>query len=170
MDQIVINDTNILIDLTNIGLADAFFRLPYSFHTIDLVLNELTDTQQHNAIMKYVNNGSLNIKSYSENELINAALYHQEFHGNPSFIDTTLIKYTQETGGILLTGDNRMRKQAEEKNVTVRGVLFVFDKLVECEIVTEENAAIYLEKLMTTNRRLPHGECMSRIEKWSNTD
>lgn len=53
MDIIVVNDTNIFIDLMSVDLLDDFFRLPIEIHTTDFVLNELTDESQHNAIQKH---------------------------------------------------------------------------------------------------------------------
>ena len=43
MDILVVNDTNIFIDLISVDLLDDFFNLPIGVHTTDLVLNELTD-------------------------------------------------------------------------------------------------------------------------------
>ena len=51
---IVVNDTNIFIDLMSVDLLDDFFRLPIEIHTTDFVLNELTDESQHNAIQKHI--------------------------------------------------------------------------------------------------------------------
>ncbi len=40
--EIVINDTNIFLDLYDIGLLDDFFQLPIRVHTVDFVINEIT--------------------------------------------------------------------------------------------------------------------------------
>ena len=44
--EIVVNDTNIFIDLHSIRLLDQFFELPITVHTVDFVINELTDEVQ----------------------------------------------------------------------------------------------------------------------------
>lgn len=55
--EIVVNDTNIFIDLHSIRLLDQFFELPITVHTVDFVINELTDEVQFKAINKYIENG-----------------------------------------------------------------------------------------------------------------
>ena len=39
--EIVISDTNIFIDLWNIGLLEQFCELPLSIHTTDFIIGEL---------------------------------------------------------------------------------------------------------------------------------
>lgn len=46
MKIIAVNDTNIIIDLFNIGLFDLFFSSDIELHTTDFVLDELTDKEQ----------------------------------------------------------------------------------------------------------------------------
>ena len=49
--EIIVNDTNIFIDLHSCGLLDSFFKLPYKVHTTDLVMSELTiETSREQAI------------------------------------------------------------------------------------------------------------------------
>ena len=46
METVVVNDTNIFIDLLSIDLLDEFFLLPLSIHTNDFIINELTEPSQ----------------------------------------------------------------------------------------------------------------------------
>lgn len=39
--QIVVNDTNLFIDLIHAELIDFFFQLPFEVHTTDFVVDEL---------------------------------------------------------------------------------------------------------------------------------
>lgn len=41
MKQIVVNDTNVFIDLLEVGLLDKFFLLSWEIHTTDFVMLEL---------------------------------------------------------------------------------------------------------------------------------
>ena len=69
MDIIVVNDTNIFIDLISVGLLDDFFHLPIEIHTTDFVLNELTDESQSAAVWRHVNSKHLTVKRYSGTEV-----------------------------------------------------------------------------------------------------
>ena len=44
--KIVVNDTNILIDLAELGLLEEFSKLGFELHTIDLIVNELEKPAQ----------------------------------------------------------------------------------------------------------------------------
>ena len=57
--EIVINDTNIFLDLYDIGLLDTFFRLPIRVHTVDFVVNEISRPNQAQAIQQLIDNGML---------------------------------------------------------------------------------------------------------------
>lgn len=46
METIVVNDTNIFIDLIAVDLLDKFFSLPIEIHTTDFVVHELTEPLQ----------------------------------------------------------------------------------------------------------------------------
>ena len=55
--DIIVNDTNIFIDLHTSGLLNDFFILPKEDHTVDFVISELTDDKQRQAIDYFVNIG-----------------------------------------------------------------------------------------------------------------
>ncbi len=44
--KILVNDTNIFIDLHSVGLLEEMCRLPYEIHTVDLVVAEIADADQ----------------------------------------------------------------------------------------------------------------------------
>ncbi len=59
---LLVNDANILIDLLQINLMSAFFRLPYEFHVTDLVAAEVLESNA--AVLKAcIDNGTLNPSS-----------------------------------------------------------------------------------------------------------
>ena len=43
--QIVVNDTNLFIDLIHAELIDFFFQLPFEVHTTDFVVGEIEDPE-----------------------------------------------------------------------------------------------------------------------------
>lgn len=59
--DIVVNDTNIFIDLYSVGLIDAFFNLPFEVHTVDFVVNEIEDEQQSLLVNQLIDNGRLTV-------------------------------------------------------------------------------------------------------------
>ena len=59
--EIVINDTNIFLDLYDIGLLDDFFQLTIRVHTVDFVINEITRPDQQKVIQQLISKGILSI-------------------------------------------------------------------------------------------------------------
>ena len=53
MEKIVVNDTNVFIDLLDVGLLDKFFLLPWEIHTTDFVMLELLREGQKEAVEAY---------------------------------------------------------------------------------------------------------------------
>lgn len=87
--EIVVNDTNIFIDLYSIGVLEYFFQLPINVHTVDFVLNELTEKEQFSAVNRYINEGKLLIRTFNSNELVEIADLQMSANGNVSFTDCT---------------------------------------------------------------------------------
>lgn len=165
--EIVVNDTNIFIDLHSIGLLEQFFELPIKVHTVDFIVNELINSEQSKAIRQYIDNGKLNVQSFEAAELLEVIKLQNNAGGNVSISDCAVWYYAKKNNFTLLTGDGQLRKKAIESNVTVKGVIYVFDQLVECNIISQNFAATKLQELITYNSRLPKSIIQERIEKWS---
>ena len=164
--QIVVNDTNIFIDLIHIELIDIFCQLPYEFHTTDFVLNEIEEPDQETIILQLIEAGTLKVISLTSNE-IDQILLLQETVNRLSIPDCSVWHYSKKHHYTLLTGDNLLRKTAEKDHITVRGILFIFDELVRYELLTPYEAFAKLEWLLETGSRLPDEACRERFERWS---
>lgn len=165
--ELVISDTNIFIDVISLGMADVLFQLPYKIVTLDLVLGEIEEEWQMEVMERAVKSGALGVKVMSGHEMAEAMEFKRTFRGNVSLVDVSIIRYAIATGADVFTGDRSMRTQAEERGVTVRGILFIFDEFVSRGLVPPSIAAAKLEELVGRNKRLPRGECLRRIEAWS---
>ena len=66
--EIVISDTNIFIDLWNIGLLEQFCELPLSIHTTDFIIGELKTQGVKDAIAQLHQEGKITIKTFKSNE------------------------------------------------------------------------------------------------------
>ena len=165
--EIVINDTNIFLDLYDIGLLDTFFRLPVRVHTVDFVVNEISRPNQTQAIRQLIDNGMLVVKDYSVVDIPNLFQFNVECGGNLTLTDSTVIYYAKSMPGCrILTGDRQLRNRAEQRGIKVSGILYVFDQLVELQLLPCAEASKKLAELFRINPRLPKGEVEARIEKW----
>lgn len=165
--DIIINDTNIFLDLYDIDLLDAFFQLPVHIHTVDFVVDEIKRPIQQKMIQQLIDKGVLFVKDYSSESLADLYQFKMECGGNLTLTDSTVIYYALSLHGCrILTGDRQLRNRAEERGITVSGILYVFDQLVEHGVISLAEAAQKLGALLRINPRLPKREIEIRIEKW----
>ncbi|MCA0364573.1 MAG: hypothetical protein LCH67_11060 [Bacteroidetes bacterium] len=162
--RIAINDANLFIDLFEIDLIDSFFLLNLEFHTTSLIIGELNQDQQI-VLQQYINSGKLKIREISIEEI-------ETFQSLPvqtkrlSVQDLSIYFYAKELEDfMILTGDNRLRKEAEKAGYEVHGVLWVFEELVKNNFLEKQMAVQKLEKLMKGNLWLPFRECEKLFEK-----
>lgn len=167
MEKIVVSDTNIFIDLISVNLLDVFFSLPWEIHTTDMVIDELIRSEQHEAIEQFRKNGSLNIKSFDGEELLQIVKMKTERPtSNASIQDCSVWKLAKDLDCALLTGDNKLRKVVQNDNIEVHGILYLFDKMLEHKIMDNETAIGKLQSLYSINTRLPKEEIDKRISLW----
>lgn len=69
MKKIVVNDTNVFIDLHDVGLLEQFFLLPWEVHTTDFVMLELLNEGQKDTVAAYEHNGSLHVATFEFDEI-----------------------------------------------------------------------------------------------------
>lgn len=162
--EIIVNDTNIFIDMHSIGLLGEMCELPYIISTVDFVEAELTDISQRGAFDELVKAEKIVVYSFSADEVMEIVEEHSAVSGNLSIPDCSVCYYARKRGVPMLTGDRRLRRYAESQSIDVHGVLFLFDELVANGIVLPATAADRLEFLLKLNSRLPHSAVKSRIE------
>ena len=168
MKKIVVNDTNVFIDLFNVGLLEGFFSLPWEVHTTEFVLLELTRDGQRDAISQYEDNGLLHIPVFDESAMPDVIeLYQQHMNKtNVSLTDCSVWYYAKYNSYTLLTGDRKLRNVSLLDGVEVHGIIYVIDQLVEEGILAKRIAISKLRQLGKSKPRLPQDEIEKRIIKW----
>ena len=164
--KILVNDTNILIDLHSVGLLEEMCRLPYEIHTVDFVVAEIADADQRRIFDELVAQGGIFIDGFTADEVIEIVEEHSSVSGNLSIPDCSVCYFARKHNVPMLTGDRRLRRYAEEQSIEVDGILFIFDELVKHDIISTSMAADRLEELFAINARLPKAEIRERINRW----
>lgn len=163
--QIVVNDTNLFIDLIHADLIDVFFQLPFEVHTTDFVVGEIEEPEQEEIINQLIGSGRLFVAGSTFDE-VEEIMSLQEAVNRLSVPDCSVWHYSKKYNYTLLTGDNLLRKTALKDQVVVRGLLFIFDELVRLKLITPEVACLKLRLLLETGTRLPKDACDERFELW----
>jgi rRNA-processing protein FCF1 len=164
--KIVINDANILIDLVKLELIYAFSKLEFDLHTTDFVLEELND-EQKTSIANLNNEKRLTVIETIETADFQGIITILEKSTGLSFEDCSVWYYSKKMSGILLTGDGKLRKQASKDNIEVRGIIYLFDVLLNQNLISFQEAVEKIKQLMLLNNRLPKKEIDKRIELWN---
>lgn len=166
METVVVSDTNIFIDLYSVDLLNEFFSLSFQIHTTDFIINELKNAIQRDTILSF---NTLTIKKFNGKELSELLLFQDKLHQetNVSIQDCSVWQYAQHNSYCLLTGDSKLRKVAIKEGTNVRGILYIFDKIVEEKILTPSVACEKLKLLRQMNGRLPSKEIDRRILLWN---
>ena len=164
--KIVINDANILIDLVKLELIDAFSKLDFDLHTTDFILDELND-EQRTPIVNLNSGKKLTVIETIETTDFQGITTILEKSTGLSFEDCSVWYYSKKMSGILLTGDGKLRKQASKDNIEVRGIIYLFDVLLNQNLISFQEAVEKIKQLMLLNNRLPKKEIDKRIELWN---
>ena len=165
METIVVNDTNIFIDLCKINLLNEFFALPLQIHTTDFVIGELVEKDQRDSVLAFYKAQKLFIKSHSAKEVAEIAAFQAECKNNVSIADCSVWLYSKQNQFLLITGDNKLRKSAIASGTAVSGILYIFNLLVEHAIISPQQCIDKLNELSDQNIRLPRKE-IEKIVKY----
>lgn len=163
--QIVINDTSILIDLANLEMLSVFSKLNFKLFTTDFILEELNQTQRDLVDNLVISKELVVIETNEIQDYSGISDLLNQTNGL-SFEDCSVWYYAKKMNGTLLTGDAKLRRQAEKDNVEVRGIIFIFDEIVKQNLLKSTEAALKISRLKQINPRLPKNELDKRIHNW----
>jgi predicted nucleic acid-binding protein len=126
--QIIISDTNALIDLRKGVLLEALLRLPYEVQIPDfLYADELISFSP--AEKRSLHRQGLKVVGLA-GPLVDKALRLARTYPALRFYDCTAFVLAESSPGtILLTGDNKLKGVAEQHQVEVHGVLWAVDEM-----------------------------------------
>lgn len=163
MKTLVITDANIFIDLFELELTSFLFQLNLSIHTTREVLLECDPK----------NRKELEVSSKSELlkiHILSDSTWNEmeklDFNKGLSDPDRSILYVAFEEKGMVLTGDNLVRKWCVRNNLEVHGILWVLNEFVENELINTKTAILKLEYLMKINSWLPSKACKKMLENW----
>lgn len=159
--KLVVQDANILIDLLSGNVLDAFFRLGWSVHTTNAVLDEVKAP-----LGKVVKSGHLQVVHLSGDEIGAIAILLHQLPKRISFEDCSLLDLASRMQALLLTGDANLRHCAEQRHIDVRGTLWLLDQMIESNVLPKKRAAAALTLMIRAGRRLPIAERDARLTAW----
>ena len=159
--KVLVTDTNIWIDLDNGGILKEVFLLPYQFLTPDLAVPELISPDWET--LHAFGLESQGLDSASMQDLITI----RQFHKSLSVVDLASYLLAKVSDLSLVTGDRHLSDFAQSQGLTVHGILWILDEIVETRVLASNLVAEALMKIINLGARLPKDECRKCIERWS---
>ena len=116
--KIIVEDTNIIIDLFKTGLLSFCMELKLEFHTTRYVVAEILESSQSAVLIGMINNGQLLIDDFVGEEYERLIKYIDECNGenNLSEADCSVLLLAKRLGCRLLTSDQNHLNRYLETN------------------------------------------------------
>src|SRR5689334_16368096 len=131
--KLVVTDACIFIDVMELQLASEFFGLELEIHTTIDVVNELFPQQQQ-TLLAYQQGGKLTIHVLTSAD--QEAIMKENFPRALSPEDCSVIYVARKLDAIVLSSDKPVRKHAKNLSIEYHGMFWIFDKLVESNLLT----------------------------------
>jgi len=157
---LLVVDACVLIDILSVDILPRLAELHFSPVTSDLVLEEISADQLSRLPAQAVSRKSLS--KAQVRELVRLRAEYRTI----SEADLSAYILAKDFGGILLTGDRKLRKLAESVELQVHGTLWVLDTLVASRALSPQRAARSLTSMIESGSRLPRSECLRRLRAW----
>jgi len=148
MKKVAITDACIFIDLYELQLITHFFELELEVHTTIDVMNELIiEQRQHLQVYRSVNKLIIHIAEEADKKNILSNNYPRSL----SESDCSVLYFAEKYNAILLSSDKVVRNTAKKRSIDYHGMLWVFDRLVERNLLSLKEASTKLQQLIKTN-------------------
>lgn len=166
--KIAVTDACIFIDLHDLNLTNLLFSLQLEIHTSLDVFNELHIHQQ-NLLLAFHSIGKLTIHNILAEDRIN--IQKQNYPKALSNNDKTVLFLAEKIQAMILSSDKAVRNCAKKNSIEYHGMLWVFDKLIETNLLSPSQATQKLETLIKTNLVYQNNaelvkEMNIRLKKW----
>ena len=146
--KLAITDACIFIDLIELQLTSEFFSLTIEIHTSLDVYNELY-SEQKELLKAYQSVGKLFIHKIESEERVK--ILQEKFPRSLSENDKTVIYLAEKLQALVLSSDKAVRNYSRSKAIEYHGMLWIFDKLIESELLEKSEAITKIDELVSRN-------------------
>jgi predicted nucleic acid-binding protein len=163
--KLLITDTCVFFDLLSIGALPEFFGLDFEICTTVFVIDEINKSEQKKEIDVFIRSNKLTVYEFSEDEI--DAIQMMEIKRNLKRItDKSVLWKSKQLNCPLLTGDRKLRNEAEDYGLEVHGTLWVIATLVEKEKIDKKKGIEMLNALKEENPMLPIDEITKMVSAY----
>lgn len=157
--QLLISDSNVLIDLIVINQIDNMFKLPYSFIVPDILYDQELKNDHSDLLEK-----GLKIKELSSKTII-YSMGLMDKYDKPGRNDLFALALAKQESSPLITEDQDLRDAAEKEAVVLYGTIWVIEQLIVYKFITVDDARIFYLEMKEKKRRLPWKIANAQLEE-----
>lgn len=161
--KVAVTDANIFIDLIKLQLLGYLFSVDLEIHTTREIVDQLND-DQYEKVDSFIQAKILKVYNFSSAEL--TEIVEMNAPKSLEFPDKTVVYLATKLSAEVLTGDGPLRKFCISNQLTVRGIIWIFDIFLKAELINHTVAIEKMNYLLSFNDRLPKDECMNRLKQW----
>ena len=132
--KLIITDTNIFFDIISISALPEFFSLDYEICTTAFVIKEILESEQREQIEWFIRANELTVIDFTSEEVETIREFNTKRFFN-GITDKSVLWKSHQLECPLLTGDKKLRNEAEEHGIEVHGSIWVIVTLVEEELI-----------------------------------
>ena len=167
--KIAITDACIFIDLFYLDLTTEVFSLQLEIHTsVDVIFELYKEQQDHLAV--FISNGKLTTHNLTAEERNKIQTFN--YPRSLSDSDKIVLYLASRLNAMVLSSDKTIRNTAKNKAIDYHGMIWIFDQLVNNNLITKKEASLKLTRLITTNLIYQNNkelvaELQKRLTFWS---
>jgi predicted nucleic acid-binding protein len=166
--RVAVTDACIFIDLIELDMISAFFRLDIELHTTVAVIDELFHEQKQ-VLEAYQSVGKLQVHNLVDGDF--QEMKKIPFPRGLSQEDRSVIYLAQKLGGaIVISSDRLVRDFAGKLNLPYHGIFWILDESVNSRVLSPLKATEILSNMPRINSLYRGGlmkiEIEFRIENW----
>ncbi len=163
--RVVVEDANVLLDLVHGEVFALWLGMDYEHVTTHLVWQEVRTPAQRAKIQPLIEAGSLKLQDFAAPVWVEIVEF-SETH-RVSIADASVWMVARSEGGILLSGDLKLRRSSSSTGIDVRGVLWVLDELIEAGRINKKEGLAAMERMIEHGAFLPVDACEERRKRWA---
>ncbi len=150
--KLAVTDANIFIDLIKLQMLALLFSIDMAIHTTKEIVDQLNDDQLAN-LNEFIKSHHLQVHFLSALQI--QEVIELEAPRALEIADKSVAWLSMQLAATVLTGDGPLRKFCQTKRLEVRGIIWLFDVIVEKNLLNPLRAAEKMEYLLQFNSRLP---------------
>ena len=160
--QLLISDSNVLIDLIVVNQIENMFSLPYSFAVPDILFDQ--ELKEEHSDLLEIGLKIMPLKS----DTVAYAFQLAEKYTKPGRNDLFALALAKQESCPILTGDLDLRNAAESESIILYGTVWVIDHLVLHRLLTINEAKSIYAEMRDKKRRLPWNIANAHLDEIEN--